>query len=110
MNLDIRHEQSEGAELVYVTGEIDAYTAPKLRSTLTPLAEQGSNKIIVDLTNVQYIDSTGLGIFVGILKLTDSKDSSLVLTGLSERVHRLFTITGLDEVIQIEPIKGEEAK
>ncbi|KMJ55861.1 anti-sigma-factor antagonist [Bacillus sp. LL01] len=110
MNLDIRHEQSEDAELIYLTGEIDAYTAPKLRGALTPLAETSTKQIVVDLKNVQYIDSTGLGIFVGILKLTDANESSLKLRGMSDRVRRLFTITGLDEVIQIEHNKEEEAK
>ncbi|WP_100374539.1 STAS domain-containing protein [Bacillus sp. FJAT-45037] len=110
MNLEITHKSLDNKEFVSVTGEIDAYTAPKLREALTPLAQQENKRIVVEMSNVQYIDSTGLGIFVGILKLADANGGSLVLTGVTDRVYRLFAITGLDEVIEIEQSEGEEAK
>ncbi|WP_088105707.1 STAS domain-containing protein [Halalkalibacter urbisdiaboli] len=110
MNLEIRHEPEDGIDIVYLTGEIDAYTAPQLREALIPLAEKKGQVIVTDLTEVNYIDSTGLGIFIGVLKATHQHESSLKLKGLSERIKRLFSITGLDEVIEIEAGKREEAK
>lgn len=107
MNLSIRQEQKEDINVVYLSGEIDAYTAPKLRETLIPLAEQPGKNITVDLTDVQYIDSTGLGIFIGVLKATHAHEGTLALTGMSERIQRLFSITGLDEVISIERAEEE---
>ena len=109
MNLDIHIEETENQKNVFLTGEIDTYTAPKLRESLIPLTEQSGVEVIVDLSEVQYIDSTGLGIFVGVLKASDSNGSSLTLTGMSERIKRLFVITGLDEVINIVD-RREEAK
>lgn len=109
MNLDIHVEENGNQQNVFLSGEIDTYTAPKLREELIPLAEKGGNQIIINLSEVQYIDSTGLGIFVGVLKATDASGSSLTLTGMTERIKRLFVITGLDEVITI--VDGrEEAK
>ncbi len=87
--------------ILFLSGEIDAYTAPKLREELMPLTELGKS-IKVDLTDVHYIDSTGLGIFIGALKATHIHKGDLVLAGMSERIRRLFTITGLNEVITIE--------
>ncbi|GAE26451.1 anti-sigma F factor antagonist [Halalkalibacter wakoensis JCM 9140] len=107
MNLSIRYEEKAELVVVYLSGEIDAYTAPKLREELIPFAEEGTN-VRIDLSGVDYIDSTGLGVFIGVLKATDVHDGRLTLVGMSPRVQRLFTITGLDEVMTIE--EGEGSK
>ncbi|KHF39065.1 STAS domain-containing protein [Halalkalibacter okhensis] len=107
MNLSIRSENKADIIVLYVAGEIDAYTAPKLREALIPLAEKGTN-VKVDLSDVQYIDSTGLGVFIGALKASDANNAKLTLVGMSARVQRLFTITGLDEVMAIEEEEGSK--
>ncbi|WP_017729380.1 STAS domain-containing protein [Halalkalibacterium ligniniphilum] len=110
MNLDIRQEQKGEAEYLFLIGEIDAYTAPKLRDHLIPLiTESKGRQVIVDLSDVQYIDSTGLGIFIGALKAAHTHESTLKLVGVTERVQRLFKITGLDEVMDMDN-QREEAK
>lgn len=110
MDLSIRYEEQNEVHVLYVAGEIDAYTAPKLREQLIPLVERSGGATLVDLTDVTYIDSTGLGIFIGGLKAAHASEGTLTLTGLSERIKRLFSITGLDEVIQIEEDGKEEIR
>ncbi len=110
MNLDIKETKDRQTFQLQLTGEIDAYTAPKLREVLIPLAEEQGNAVIVDLSNVNYIDSTGLGIFIGALKASHHYKSEIKLTGVTSRIRRLFTITGLDEVLDIENNETEEAK
>jgi anti-sigma B factor antagonist len=101
MNLKInKHQQSEKEILVTVAGEIDAYTAPKLREELSPFAE-GDNTIIVNLKNVSYLDSTGLGVFVSLFKQLKKNEGELKLTDLSDRLIRLFEITGLSNIMSI---------
>ncbi|GAE28902.1 MULTISPECIES: STAS domain-containing protein [Halalkalibacter] len=102
MNLSVRFEKKENEHNVFLTGEIDAYTAPKLKESLAPLAQYHDQDIIIDLSDVEYIDSTGLGIFIGVFKAMHNHNGHLKLVGLSERIHRLFSITGLDEVMTIE--------
>jgi len=102
MNLEINVTEVSGGNIAYVSGEVDVYTASKLKEILNPLAEQQNKKLVVDLTDVNYIDSTGLGIFIGVLKTSEKSSSSLKLKGLNDRVKRLFEITGLNEVIDIE--------
>ncbi|SES36233.1 STAS domain-containing protein [Salipaludibacillus aurantiacus] len=110
MNLEINVTETDNQNVAYLSGEVDVYTASKLKETLTPLAEQSDKNLIVDLSGVDYIDSTGLGIFIGTLKTTEKTGNTLMLTGLNERVRRLFEITGLNEVIDIEvDNKREEA-
>lgn len=101
MNLKInKHQQSDKEILVTVAGEIDAYTAPKLKEELSPFAEV-DNTIIVNLKNVSYLDSTGLGVFVSLFKQLKKNEGELKLTGLSDRLKRLFNITGLSNIMNI---------
>ncbi|MCF6411806.1 STAS domain-containing protein [Pseudalkalibacillus salsuginis] len=111
MNLQIQKKDTDDHidELVLI-GEVDAYTAPKLKETLLEAAQKQGQKIIVNLSGVQYMDSTGLGVFVGALKSSQQSGSTLTLTGMTERVERLFEITGLTEVINIENTQEEEAR
>lgn len=102
MNLQIETEARETEAIVHLSGEIDAYTASQLREKLIPLTEKENQHIIIDLKNVNYMDSTGLGVFIGALKSCKKNQSTMVLTGATDRVKRLFTITGLDEVMKIE--------
>ncbi|WP_257351837.1 STAS domain-containing protein [Pseudalkalibacillus decolorationis] len=108
MNLQIQKETEGNTDKLLINGEVDAYTAPKLKDTLISLTEQKGREVVVDLSGVQYMDSTGLGVFVGALKSSQQHGSSLKLTGMTERVHRLFDITGLTDVMNIEAhTKGE---
>ena len=86
---------------VQLEGEIDAYTAPKLKEELYPLTENGAVHITIDLSGVGYMDSTGLGVFVGLFKNVRAKGGDLQIVGLSERLERLFDITGLADIIHI---------
>ncbi|UOQ84301.1 STAS domain-containing protein [Gracilibacillus salinarum] len=102
MNLNIDLVDKNEAQEVVLSGEIDAYTAPKLKEALLPLTKHEGNKIIVDLENVNYMDSTGLGVFISALKSTKEHNSEMRLVALQERVRRLFDITGLDGIINID--------
>ncbi|MCA1057092.1 anti-sigma factor antagonist [Rossellomorea aquimaris] len=102
MNLSIDIQEKESEFFVKVAGEIDAYTAPKLKETLQPSAETESDKdIVVDLSDVSYMDSTGLGVFVGLFKAINARGGQLKLVGLSNRLQRLFDITGLGDIMNI---------
>lgn len=101
MNISIDVKETDAAIELTVSGEIDAYTAPKLRETLFPLSEENGVKMIVDLTGVSYMDSTGLGVFVGVFKNVRANDGEFKIVGLSERLQRLFEITGLADIINI---------
>ncbi|MRX72084.1 anti-sigma factor antagonist [Bacillus lacus] len=93
--------QDNNKTLVHVEGEIDAFTAPKLREQLIPLAEQEQPNITINLSKVSYMDSTGLGVFVGLLKVVRKNEGQLELVELSDRLERLFEITGLSDIIDI---------
>lgn len=107
MELDINVIEADDKVVVNLSGEIDVYTAPQLKDTLLPLTEIKGNNIEICFEKVNYMDSTGLGVFINALKSTQQYDSRMKLVNLSDGILRLFTITGLDEIIDINPkIRG----
>ncbi|MEH7303700.1 anti-sigma factor antagonist [Neobacillus drentensis] len=107
MNITIDKQQRNEEVVVLVAGEIDAYTAPQLREELLSLAEAGNKVITVNLQDVTYLDSTGLGVFVGLFKQLKENGGELKLINLSERLRRLFQITGLSNVMNISSTPEE---
>jgi anti-sigma B factor antagonist len=101
MNISIDVKEKESVLAVKVNGEIDAYTAPQLREKLFPLSEKEGVKMVVDLSEVNYMDSTGLGVFVGVFKNVRAHNGEFKIVGLSDRLQRLFEITGLADIIDI---------
>ena len=101
MDLTLATREVDGRAVVAVGGEIDVYTAPKLRDQITELVSGGSYNIVIDLEAVEFLDSTGLGVLVGGLKKVRAHDGSLELICSQERLLKIFRITGLAKVFVI---------
>ncbi|WP_046175782.1 anti-sigma factor antagonist [Domibacillus indicus] len=101
MNISIDVQEQEQQTTIKISGEIDAYTAPKLRETAFPYTEKKETNLVIDLSEVSYMDSTGLGVFVGLFKSLNANDGTMKLVGLSDRLKRLFDITGLADIMNI---------
>ncbi|WP_227396511.1 anti-sigma factor antagonist [Jeotgalibacillus aurantiacus] len=100
-------EQTDELVRIAISGEIDAYTAPVLREKTEPFTKQENLTVIADLSEVSYMDSTGIGVFVGLFKGIKANGGHLQLIGLSDRLKRLFDITGLADIMDINPeVKG----
>ncbi|GAB3400315.1 anti-sigma factor antagonist BldG [Flindersiella endophytica] len=94
--------RSEGNHMVVeVGGEIDVYTAPRLREKMVELVNAGHYNLVVDMEAVDFLDSTGLGVLVGGLKRVRSHDGSLQIVCTQERLLKIFRITGLTKVFPI---------
>ena len=101
MDLTLVTSEGDGATIVAVEGEIDVYTAPKLRDKITELVADGVYHLIIDMEKVEFLDSTGLGVLVGGLKKVRAHDGSLQLICNQERLLKIFRITGLAKVFTI---------
>jgi anti-sigma B factor antagonist len=86
-----------------VGGEVDVYTAPRLRERLLELIDGGSRKVVVDLGRVDFLDSTGLGVLVGALKRLRPAGGTFALVCDKEPLLKIFRITALDQVFPIYP-------
>ncbi|HMF84314.1 MAG TPA: STAS domain-containing protein [Acidimicrobiia bacterium] len=87
--------------IVVVEGEVDVATAPSLRDELYRLIEDGAGRVVVDLSAMDFIDSTGLGVFVGALKRARERGGGIELRGLKPSARKVFEITGLDSAFTI---------
>ena len=101
MELTLEHRTEGDVTVLDVGGEVDVYTAPKLREKLVELVSDGHYSIVVDMTKVEFLDSTGLGVLVGGLKRVRSHNGSLELVCNQERILKIFRITGLTKVFPI---------
>ena len=99
--MKLGHYSKDGIEVVDVGGEIDIYTAPRLRELLIDLVSKNNYQLIVNMDKVEFLDSTGLGVLVGGLKRVRAHDGSLDLACTQEPILKIFRITGLTKVFGI---------
>lgn len=103
MDLALSSRADDSRTVVRVSGEVDVYTAPALRRFLDEQITGGCRDLVVDLSEVTFLDSTGLGVLVGRLRQMRMQGGRLRLIGPAERVVKVFAITGLDRVFEIAP-------
>jgi anti-sigma B factor antagonist len=84
-----------------ITGHIDYYSAPAIRSQAMALLSEGRRHLILDLSQVGFCDSSGLNAFLNIWQCARAADGTFVLTAVTDRLERLIRITGLCEVLPI---------
>jgi anti-sigma B factor antagonist len=110
MELSIRTEKDGTACMVVLEGEVDVYTAPRLKEELVALIEGGCVRVIVDLRNVGFIDSSGLGVLVSALRRARERDGAVRIVCTRENILKIFRITGLDKVFPIlsDPAEARE--
>ena len=101
MELNISTKREEGVCTVTLEGEIDVYTAPRLKEVLVEAIESGCPNIIVDLEKVGFIDSSGLGVLVSALRRARERDGVVRIVCTRDNVLKIFRITGLDKVFPI---------
>ncbi|GGL42234.1 STAS domain-containing protein [Phycicoccus endophyticus] len=101
MELSVTTSRRDDIGIVTVEGEVDVHSAAQLRQALDAEVAEGRTRLVVDLDAVSFLDSTGLGVLVGRLKLVRNSSGWLRLVCTSERILRVFRITGLDKVFGI---------
>jgi anti-sigma B factor antagonist len=88
---------------VKLSGDVDIASVPAIRAELTAAVEANPGATVtVDLRDVEFLDSTGLGILVGALRRARTADGDVVLVGPRPNVAKVFSITGLDKVFTIQ--------
>jgi anti-sigma B factor antagonist len=87
--------------VLVVGGEVDVYTAPRLRERLVEVVEQGVRHVVVDLSRVEFLDSTGLGVLIVARRRLLPIGGTLRLVCSHERLLKIFRITALDRVFAL---------
>ncbi|WP_199725593.1 STAS domain-containing protein [Nocardiopsis sp. Huas11] len=101
MELNISSRSQDDLAVVTVAGEIDLYTAPQLRNELVDALEDGARRLVIDMSRVEFCDSTGISVLLSAMKRSRDKGGDLELVAPKPAVTKVLEVTGLDEVFVI---------
>jgi anti-sigma B factor antagonist len=107
MSLTVQTEQRAEVVVVSIAGELDMATAPQLQDQITDLLERGRNRLVFDLADVSFCDSTGLSVFVRAKNSTEEHGGAVRLAAPQRGVLRILEVSGLVEVLHTYPTVDE---
>ena len=95
--MSIKYKKQSNDLIVYLYGEIDEYSAKTMRSRLDELIKDNCevNKFIFDLSAVSFMDSTGIGMFLGRYKLLNSYNIEVYITGITPNIDKILELSGI---------------
>lgn len=99
--LTLEHADIGDRTVVRVGGDVDAYTAPHLRTHLFTLLRGGSKHLVLDLEGVDFMDSSGLGVLIAVRRRLASAGGSVCVVCTREPIRRIFRITSLDRAVPV---------
>lgn len=102
LDININFDDNNNHWLVEPEGEIDIYTSPELKEKLSEALDDKKADIIIDGKGLDYLDSTGLGTLISILKIIKENKNNIYIRNLKPNIRKLFDITELDKVFVIE--------
>jgi len=93
----------DAANVLPLEGEIDLHVSPRISASLGAMIEQKPQRIVVDLSKVSYIDSSGLAVLIEGMQNVEAYGGKFILAGIQENVKPIFEIARLDQVFIIFP-------
>lgn len=103
MSLEIKYELNSDNNIeIKPVGEVDIYTSPELKSKIYELIDEKNVGLVINGERLEYIDSTGLGVLMGIYKKLQEKNLTIKITNLKPNIYKLFDITGLNKIFNIQ--------
>lgn len=100
-NFDVSDSVVEGLRVLYVAGDVDFDAAPQLKRRIVGCIDGGDHTLVIDLTNVGFIDSTAIGVLVGAVKRIRAVGGSLAVVCDNDDVRGIFAAVGLENVIPL---------
>lgn len=101
LTIDIKTEKQGDALIYTLSGSFDVATSPSVRAALIEAASEGNHEIVVDLTQLEFMDSTGLGALIGAHRRASENGGVVRLVVAAGTIARLLNITGLVRVFAI---------
>ena len=100
--MNVRIEEIDGNVVAFLAGILDTAAAPETEKAMNPLNDVEGMDIIIDCTDLEYISSAGLRIFLGILQNAEDKDGHVSIRGINDEVRSVFTITGFSNIFEFK--------
>jgi anti-sigma B factor antagonist len=102
LNIDVQYNESESLWDVKLIGDLDINSSIELKDRLTETLDDKEDDIVIDASELSYIDSTGLGVLISLLKRLNNNEKMLLIKEPQDNILKIFKITGLYKVIKIE--------
>ncbi len=99
--LSLRTEKRDGQILVYVGGELDLEVASQMRAAVEPLLGRVDQRLVINLHDLAYIDSTGIGILISILKARHERQAPFDVEQVPGHIRKLFDMAGITPFLAI---------
>ena len=100
--MKVRIEEQDGNAVAILKGSLDTAAAAETEKAMSPLNDVEGKDIIIDCTDLAYISSAGLRIFLGILQNAQAKGGHVYITGINDSVRAVFTITGFSNIFEFK--------
>jgi anti-sigma B factor antagonist len=105
--MNVAREDHGKATLFIIQGQVDMHTSPELRTHLRKALEGRAAPLVVDLTGVAFIDSSGLATLIEALQAVGKYGGKLMLVGLTPAVKNLFKLSNLTSIFDIRETRHE---
>jgi len=99
--MNINEEKKDGIIICNISGEININTSPQLRKSFEAYGEANAAKIVVDFSQVSYIDSSGLATFIELLQRLKKGGGTFRICSMSQKVKNIFEVTKLHKLFEI---------
>ena len=93
-------QEQDGNMVAILVGSLDTAAAAETEKAMSPLNDVEGKNIIIDCTDLEYISSSGLRIFLGVLQSTQVKGGHVYIKGINDNVRAVFTITGFSNIFE----------
>lgn len=97
----IEQEENDDLDVLHLDGSLDAYSFPRLESTLNSLRENRRNRVILDCQNLEYISSAALGALIGFARRARENNGDLKLASLSPKIFNIVELLGFHKILEI---------
>lgn len=98
---EIEQEDTQEGFILHLQGELDLSTASQLRTISEPLANAEKQTLTLNLRELSYIDSTGMGVIISILKTRDQLNAIFTIEEIPPKIQRLFDLTGITKFLNV---------
>lgn len=109
-NFEVAREDRSDISILRLKGFLDAHTAPNFEQAIQELIEEDRFKIIVSMSDLNYISSAGLGVFMGFIEEIREKEGDIKLSNMTDKVYKVFDLLGFPALYQIFKEEAEAEK
>ena len=108
--MDISEDRKADAVILALSGKLDATTAKTFEDKILSLINSGVQRLVVDLSQLEYVSSSGLRVFLLAAKRLQPTDGKFALCGMQDHIRQLFDLAGLSSILSIYGSRAEAVK